>query len=230
MSGYISANSPGSATVAELRSRASRLGEMVSSKRVANNTIEATYTNGNRVIILHETLILEFRKNGATVVNTGGYNTHTTRDRLNRFLPSPHSVRTSNGNIYINGTPFQNTVKIKSDGTIVPDVKPTKLLSDRKLIDRFMSHVRKNGLPSIEKSGGDPWCFNPDIGKSVMRDWLESLYFTRAMYRLAMQFAGLTDHGAAYYAQMADQNGGKLDTTDLRRIRRYIRSQLGLAR
>lgn len=217
------------ATVTELRARASKLGEMVSSRKIAHNTIEAHYADGSRVIMLHRTPILTWRKDGTIIVYTGGYNTVTTRERLNRFLPDGFDVYTQSGNIHLNGVPFKERATIAPDGTIELDVKPAELMTDRKLIDRFMLHVRKNGLPSIEESSGDPWCFfSPDVGETVMHDWLESLYFTRRMYTLAMEFAGMTPYGISFFMHDADKNG-KLSKFELGRIRRYIRSQLGLA-
>ena len=54
-------------------------------RKLENNTFEITLPNGERKIRLHQTDILTFRDGGFTV-NSGGYLTVTTRDRLNKYL------------------------------------------------------------------------------------------------------------------------------------------------
>jgi len=62
--------------------------EMVSSKKIANNTVEYFTASGDRVIRLHDTNIIRYKKNGRIVLNSGGWRTSTTRDRINSFLKS----------------------------------------------------------------------------------------------------------------------------------------------
>jgi hypothetical protein len=57
-----------------------------SSKIVGNNTIEYTDMTGNKVIRLHHTNIIKFMVNGDIVLNSGNWETNTTKNRINRFL------------------------------------------------------------------------------------------------------------------------------------------------
>lgn len=200
---------------------------------VANNTLEWFGADGARRIRLHETDVLTFHPNGALTIDTGGWNTHTTRARLREFLPRGFNVWTHRGELTLSHpkgeTRFRESCYIGPRGAVKPDMTPRALDSDRRLLDAFMRHVRKTGLPSIEESGGDPWVFSPgQVTPDVMRDWLESRYFTRRFCQLALAHAGLTETGQWLFMHDADQRGGKLDATTLRRIRRYARKCLGM--
>jgi hypothetical protein len=52
-----------------------------------NNTLDYTTADGVRRIRLHETDILTFFEDGVIAVNVGRWNTTTTRQRLNKYLP-----------------------------------------------------------------------------------------------------------------------------------------------
>ena len=60
---------------------------VVTSKFVANNTVEWTDVNGVRYIRLHDTNILAFLPDGWVRFNTNGWQTPTTKDRMNNFGP-----------------------------------------------------------------------------------------------------------------------------------------------
>lgn len=83
------------------------------SKKVANNTIEIDYGNGKTAIRLHNTDILIF-DNGTVTLDSGGWQTHTTKRRLNRFLPGGYSISQKNFEWFVN-TPNGEKVAF-SDG------------------------------------------------------------------------------------------------------------------
>ena len=58
-----------------------------SSRLVANNTRLTEYLDGHKVLMLHQTDIITWRADGVIVLNNGGWDTVTTRDRFSRFLP-----------------------------------------------------------------------------------------------------------------------------------------------
>lgn len=58
---------------------------VVSSKKIANNTIQYKLADGTEVIRLHNTNIFTKYKNGRIVLNTDGWLTPTTKDRLNNY-------------------------------------------------------------------------------------------------------------------------------------------------
>jgi hypothetical protein len=231
----------GRATIGQLEDRARNMAEgFTHGRRVDNNTYQASYQDGTIRLILHRTPIITTQPDGAIIVDTGGYNTHTTRDRLNKFLPRGWGVYTEQGTIYLSRylgdgerqapIPFARTATIRPDDTVTADMSPSDLMADRKLVSRFIDHVRKVGLPKPEDSGGDPWLWEPgQVDETVARDWLEGLYFTRRCYVLALKKAHMSDQGIAYSLALIDRNGGKLDRIDLSRVRRLLRAPLGRA-
>jgi hypothetical protein len=82
--------------------------------RIANNT---TYTNRNGIkeVTLHKTVIL--RQEGDTVtLNTGGWFTATTKNRINRYLVGAEVIQRNNEwLVHINGQelPFEDGMTIK---------------------------------------------------------------------------------------------------------------------
>ena len=66
------------------------------SKKIANNT----YLIDDSKIILHDTIILEQDKNNI-ILNSGGYETATTKNRINAYLPSRYILRQVNFEWYI---------------------------------------------------------------------------------------------------------------------------------
>jgi len=81
----------------------------MSYKRLANNTVEITDPDGTRRIRLHRTDILTFRPDGSIVVDTGGWDTQTTRDRLNTYGYPYLSVSTCKG---------KTTLHVKGRGSV----------------------------------------------------------------------------------------------------------------
>ena len=204
----------------------------------ARNTLDYTTAEGVRVIRLHSTDILTIHPSGAFIVNTGGWNTTTTRARLNSFLPAPWRVFTHKGVAHLSPgfgsgaaapVPFRNTITVNKHGLAVSDMKPG---ADKKLVglvDAYMKAFKAKGLPSAAESGGDPWVFGSHkVGQNVMLDWLKSRYVHRRMLTLALEYCGTPPAGIGYYLHQCDRNGGKMDRLLTSRIRRYIRACIGL--
>jgi hypothetical protein len=65
------------------------------SRKLGNNTYLLRGNEGEIAVKLHATHILTFYKDGSIRVCTGGWNTVTTRARMNVYLPSGYSVGTN---------------------------------------------------------------------------------------------------------------------------------------
>lgn len=76
--------SKGKRTKADILSGVSA--EIVKSKFVDNNTVEYTTADGRRVIRLHDTDIITYMPNGKIILNSGGWRTPTTKDRINSLV------------------------------------------------------------------------------------------------------------------------------------------------
>ena len=221
------------------RAMLANLGRPVAASKIAaRNTLDYTLEDGTRKIRLHDTDILTFHPTGLIEINTGGFNTVTTRSRMNEFLPAGSSVYTERGVIHLRALgmdkPFTQTAVIDvAKARVLTDAKEGTIEGDRKALDGFMKAWRTKGLPTAEKSQGDPWAFpNQETGKveeSVVRDWIETQYVFRSFYIMALRFAGIQDRGIGMYMDMIDRKGGKLDRIDYSRIRRYARACIGYA-
>jgi hypothetical protein len=70
------------------------------SKLVKNNTRLTEYEDGRRTLKLHNTDIITWTGD-KIILNSGGYRTHTTKARINEFLPSNIRVYQKKYNWYI---------------------------------------------------------------------------------------------------------------------------------
>lgn len=155
--------------------------ECVRSRVVANNTVEYTRENGDRVIRLHLTDIVTFKPCGDIVLDSGGWKTRTTKERMNTFLPGSWYVAQSKSVWYLCRYwddsdrveyVYQDGITIKGDGTVDGACKNRKAL-DRKLrdikkyVDGYMEELVERKVP--KPGGGDCWycLFKDDNGKTV---------------------------------------------------------------
>lgn len=196
-------------------------------KLSGRNTLDYVGADGRRRIRLHSTDIITFDKRGTGfTIDTGGWNTPTTRDRLNAFLPGAR-VGARKGRLYLGDQEFRRTIIVSATGKIKSDVSPKAADKLAKQVDAYMAAWRKRGLPTAEESGGDPWIFTEGkVEQHVMRDWVKSRYVHRRLLPLAMAYAGFRPEGIDIWMAMADLEG--MRTIDYGRIRRYVRACLGL--
>jgi hypothetical protein len=88
-------------------------------KKVANNTLRIETEKGY-IIRLHDTNILEFDGKGY-ILDSGGFMTKTTKERLNEYLPEP---------FYISQKNFEWFITIGNDGEKIPFFDGIKLLNN----------------------------------------------------------------------------------------------------
>lgn len=204
-------------------------------KRVAHNTMfyhvpAEPGRVGETRIRLHRTDILRFLDDGSIVVSTGGWNTLTTRARINEFGRSRGvRVHTDRGRLVVNGTACLEGATIRPDGVVIPDVTEKDAVAMRKGIDAYMREWEKRGLPSEAAATGDPWVPYESVNADHIADWIEDRYVFRSLLAHAHRHAGVSRKGAAYILHDIDRGGGKLRSGDLSRLRRYVRNKLGFA-
>jgi hypothetical protein len=89
---------------------------IVSSKLIKNNTRLTIYKNGDKVLRLHSTDIIKWQGN-KIILNSGGWDTMTTRARFNEFLPDRISIFRKKGVTYIkNSLKYPDEITEFSDG------------------------------------------------------------------------------------------------------------------
>ncbi|MDD4354227.1 MAG: hypothetical protein PHN56_07285 [Candidatus Nanoarchaeia archaeon] len=118
------------------------------SKFVQNNTLKIEYENGTTAIRLHNTDIIIF--NGTNfILNSGGWRTSTTKDRINTFTPARISQK--KGLWYLrDGNLFYDNCIINSEGHLIS--KPVKVNEDKikkikKQITDYCNLITKDNLP-----------------------------------------------------------------------------------
>jgi hypothetical protein len=85
------------------------------SKKVANNTLEVIDWEGSRHIRLHNTNVLTFKGDKITL-NSGGYRTRTTKERINEFLPNGYHLSQKAFEWFLNGEPFTDGMELTTNG------------------------------------------------------------------------------------------------------------------
>jgi hypothetical protein len=221
--------------------------EHIAAKKIAHNTVEYTRPDGTKVIRLHLTDIMEFLPDGSVRLDTGGFKTHTTKDRLNQYLPKPWQVWAHQGIWYISksGIPgdyvFSDGVVIYPNGNlsgINPD-ESTRCRSVAKKINKYCKALAKlDELPTPNE--GDCWYCLLQTGKGQslgdvsgdtdhLMSHLDEMYFVGSMIMRAMQHAGCT----GYMINAAFSNDSRIQKQArgqvVRAVRRYLRAKLGLS-
>jgi len=73
---------------------------IVSSKKIKNNTRLTVYQNGDKIYRLHDTDIISYIGN-KIILKNGGWDSRTTRARINEYLPLDIHVYRQNGVSYV---------------------------------------------------------------------------------------------------------------------------------
>ena len=83
---------------------------------VQQNTRIIEYSDGKKVLRLYQTDIITWTTDGHIILNSGGYDTETTRARLNEFLPQDIRIIRKRGKTYIDQTKDNGEVLEFTDG------------------------------------------------------------------------------------------------------------------
>jgi len=232
----------------ELASKARNANE---GKPVANNT--RIIKRGDCVAIkLHDTDVVTFAPSGAIILNTGGWKTVTTKDRINSF--SPYKVYSDRGTWFAHigekRVPFADGVTIYPTGTVkgagradIPKREHKTRKAAAAYARAFIDALYAGKVPA--PSGGDCWgcCMRDSAGKTVMgsdhvREHLREKYYVPSLLVNAMQAFGTSIaatqtahafmHGELQHAFSKDRKdflAKQLEKT----VRRYVLRQLGLS-
>jgi len=93
-------------------------------RKLENNTYLERRDSDAIAVRLHRTDVLTFYRDGGIGIDTGGWNTVTTRDRMNRYLPNPWRVGSERGTLVLyRMRPFawEPMCTVDGDGLIKPD-------------------------------------------------------------------------------------------------------------
>jgi hypothetical protein len=163
-------------------------------KKVDHNTVRYTTTEGDVVYRLHRTDILTICKNGTVVLNTGGWRTLTTKDRLQKFLPAGIRVFSEKGvwmvsignsnYVFEDGMRVDNNGKVKGAGSMIKNLKMRKRI--QKYAGDYVQALvdGKIGAPG----NGDCWgCLmvdkegNPGLGADHLVSHMDGKYYVPSL-------------------------------------------------
>ncbi len=83
------------------------------------NTWQYHNSNNERVIRYTRTDIVKIKPNGDIILNSGGWQTVTTKRKINQLLPSGFYLYQSKFQWFINDAPFIDGMKIVFDGKVI---------------------------------------------------------------------------------------------------------------
>jgi hypothetical protein len=138
-------------------------------RKLANNTYLIVRDDGGLGIKLHATEIIVFY-NDRIEFNSGGYQTLTTKERMNRF--TPFSITQKNFIWYVDGLPFKDGITFYNDGRVkgVGDdpKETTKLIKKVRQYAINYANAFANGEVA-KPNNGDCWgCLFHSKGKTVI--------------------------------------------------------------
>jgi len=159
-------------------------------------------------IKLHATDVVIFHADGRVELNSGGWRTVTTKERINRYLPAPWNLYQDKGIWYLTEGnywadknrkvyAYEDGITIAADGTVSGEgTDPKEQLRLRKRIrDYCKAYIAALQLDNVPApSGGD--CFgcalvdkdgNPGLGTDHLISHLEENYFVPSLLMLAVK-------------------------------------------
>lgn len=212
------------------------VGRNANRRKLDRHTYAERRDNGAIAVKFWDTDILTFKSDGSCVATSGGFRTVTTKDRLNRFLPTGAAIFQRKGIWFWSAKDqigaFTDGDSISADGTITmqhPGTKDSVALRNR--IRKYAALY--SNLPLPEPSGADCWhChFTTQEGKSLgdsikdtghLESHMEEGYVVPSLAFHAMKECGC---GPVLFAAVFGKQGLFLDVVkrDLPRwVRRYL--------
>jgi len=199
---------------------------------------------------LHATDVLTFKPDGSIICNTGGWKTHTTKERLNEYLSVRIWQKSGRWFLGSNGSTveFQDGLTIAPDGTITGAKPQSQADEEKALQKRIAAYCKglKAALPLPHPGAGDCfYCQMHEVKTGLplgecshntdhLLSHMEENYFVPSLVWTALERGGCNPQGAgcAWFGvafgdgRMTKQFGGE---TVARMVRKYIRRQFGLA-
>jgi len=213
--------------------------ECTESKVIDRNTVEYTRPDGVKMIRFHGTDIMTFPKKGGVILNSGGWKTATTKERMNSHQ-SECTIMQDKGMWYISSNPYQGKdsripyfdgIKIKN-GTIINPKKSAhrKEQSLLRQIKAYCTVVKELDVLPMPNAGDCWYCsMQTEDGKSWgdaaeshdhLLEHLKEKYIMGSLIFNALKHVGYVDPRVIFQMDIRD--------SIVRAIRKYFKSKLGL--
>lgn len=205
---------------------------------VAKNTLEywegpdAASHGGAHCLRLHETEVFRQEPGGVVTLNSGGWRTVTTKNRINSMLPAGWGIYSQNGwrvrTPYGEGgtdVPFLDGAKFHGDGLLMEArryaAQEARIQRERKQIAGYIIKLKAKGWGD---PAGDP-LIQPDAKTGLfqidaVRDWIAHGYVTRQLVATALRDR-FTPEGVEMF--LRDFERGRRDNFLTSIVRRYLK-------
>ena len=127
---------------------------------------------------LHDTIIIRIRPDNSIILNSNGWQTPTTKERINNFTPTGIGISQQDKVWYLDdGNEFFDGIIIASDGTVInplPKSTTAELDKKRKRLSKMINAYIKGFWMAVKAgqieypNGGDCWhcCMRTEDGKT----------------------------------------------------------------
>jgi hypothetical protein len=232
-------------------------GRCSQSRKVANNTY--LHRVGDDIAVrLHDTDVVTFHADGTATLNTGGWFTMTTKERINRYLPGGIRLESNRGRwflIYTGHWDGEHYVKSErpavpfTDGIVLdlasldviegaPAPEQVKAEDDantamRKSVEKYLRKTKPEDIvTAFSNSAGDCFfCqFGGDLAKSPdhLLGHLEEQYVMLSLARNAVAERGFRDPEYILGWIYRDAQSGKVSHFYRDSVRKYLRKHLSV--
>jgi hypothetical protein len=213
-------------------------------RKLARNTV-LRKDGQDLVIRFWETDVIKISPANVYTLDSGGYRTFTTKDRLNQFCPFVVGQTSGMWYVYERGNwtakaMFADGMQVGADGKPLSGAidsqafEKTKRKVDRlvrQYIAGFEAHVMENGLQ--EPSGGDCWgCYMraEDRRKEAMGidhylSHFEEKYYVPSLFYNAFMETGFGNPGLVWGMMKADIEAGRVPWQFKHVLQRFFRSR-----
>ena len=162
---------------------------------VSNNTIEY-WKDGDRVIRFHLTDIITFKPDESYILNSGGWRTMITKERIGSF--SPARVWADKGIWYLNGgVVFYDGIHFDKDGKLLSTSIPDPKKENAKIKRQIAKFVKRLDDEIPVPNGGDCWGCSMvtnegqhPMGSDCVKSHLDENYLHGSLLVRALQRAG----------------------------------------
>jgi len=126
-------------------------------RKYANNTYLERH-GGHLSLRYHKTEVVKYFPNGDTVLDSGGWHTSTTKERINWGLPSGFSLSQDKGVWFLNSKAFQDGITIAPNGDIkgAGEYNPGANNKLKRAVKQY-AELCANAIPLDQPSSGDCW-------------------------------------------------------------------------
>ena len=208
-------------------------------RKLCNHTYLERRNDEEIAVKLHGTDVVTYHRLNFCTLNSGGWKTPTTKNRINTYAPV--QIYQKSGLWYIDGKLFEDHCHISDGGAVLTVLEdPAETITKKRKIDRmvakyikdFCAHIKAGKLE--DPSNGDCWgCLmadndgNNDIMTGVNHyfDHFKEEYFVPSLLWKAINEAGYTNPSFIWAMIKMDGEKGKDSYHALQTLQRYFRKR-----